>query len=67
MVENASDDFPSKGSSKISKLRQKFATNFAENFANFTLEIAGAYKRAREEKFTYRYRVPPRGKNHRYE
>ena len=26
-----------------SKLRQKFATNFAENFANFTLEIAGAY------------------------
>ena len=27
-----------------SKLRRKFATNFAENFANFTLEIAGAYK-----------------------
>ena len=26
-----------------SKLRRKFATNFAENFANFTLEIAGAY------------------------
>ena len=25
-----------------SKLRRKFATNFAENFANFTLEIAGA-------------------------
>ena len=25
-----------------SKLRQKFSTNFAENFANFTLEIAGA-------------------------
>ena len=46
LVENASDDFPSKRSSKISpaKLRRKFATNFAENFANFTLEIAGAYK-----------------------
>ena len=29
-----------------SKLRRKFATNFAENFANFTLEIAGAYKMA---------------------
>ena len=27
-----------------SKLRRKFATNFAENFANFTLEIAGAKK-----------------------
>ena len=27
------------------KLRRKFATNFAENVANFTLEIAGAYKR----------------------
>ena len=27
-----------------SKLRRKFATNFAENFANFTLEITGAYK-----------------------
>ena len=27
-----------------SKLRRKFATNFAENFANFTLEIAGAYR-----------------------
>ena len=26
-----------------SKLRRKFATNFAENFANFTLEVAGAY------------------------
>ena len=26
-----------------SKLRRKFATNFAGNFANFTLEIAGAY------------------------
>ena len=25
------------------KLRRKFATNFAENFANFTLEIAGSY------------------------
>ena len=25
-----------------SKLRRKFATNFAENFANFILEIAGA-------------------------
>ena len=28
-----------------SKLRRKFATNLAENFANFTLEIAGAWKR----------------------
>ena len=26
-----------------SKLRRKFATNFAENFANFTLEIADPY------------------------
>ena len=26
-----------------SKLRSKFATNFTKNFANFTLEIAGAY------------------------
>ena len=26
-----------------SKLHRKFATNFAKNFANFTLEIAGAY------------------------
>ena len=26
-----------------SKLHRKFATNFAENFANLTLEIAGAY------------------------
>ena len=26
------------------KLRRKFATNFAENFINFTLEIAGAYQ-----------------------
>ena len=24
------------------KLRRKFATNFAENFADFTLEITGA-------------------------
>ena len=36
--------FPAKAARKSpSKLRQKFATNFAENFANFTLEIAGAY------------------------
>ena len=43
LVENASDDFPSKTIRKYpSKLRRKFATNFAENFANFTLEIAGA-------------------------
>ena len=27
-----------------SKLHRKFATNFTENFANFTLEIAGAYR-----------------------
>ena len=37
--------FPAKGARKSpAKLRRKFATNFAENFANFTLEIAGAYK-----------------------
>ena len=36
--------FPAKEARKSpSKLRRKFATNFAENFANFTLEIAGAY------------------------
>ena len=36
--------FPAKQARKSpSKLRRKFATNFAENFANFTLEIAGAY------------------------
>ena len=35
--------FPAKEARKSpSKLRRKFATNFAENFANFTLEIAGA-------------------------
>ena len=38
--------FPAKEARKSpSKLRRKFATNFAENFANFTLEIAGAYVR----------------------
>ena len=44
-MENASDDFaPAKEARKsLSKLRRKFATNFAEKFANFTLEIAGAY------------------------
>ena len=44
LVENASDDFsPAKEARKSpSKLRRKFATNFVENFANFTLEIAGA-------------------------
>ena len=44
-MENASDDFsPAKEARKSpSKLRRKFAANFAENFANFTLEIAGAY------------------------
>ena len=36
--------FPSKEARKSpSKLRRKFTTKFAENFANFTLEIAGAY------------------------
>ena len=35
-----------------SKLRRKFATNFAENFANFTLEIAGAYK-SRKSSFQF--------------
>ena len=35
--------FPGKEARKsASKLRRKFATSFAENFANFTLEIAGA-------------------------
>ena len=35
--------FPAKEARKSpSKLRRKFATNFAENFANFTLEITGA-------------------------
>ena len=44
LVEDASDNFPAKEARKCpSKLRRKFATNFAENFANFTLEIAGAY------------------------
>ena len=44
LVENASDDFPAKEARKSpSKLHRKFATNFAENFANLTLEIAGAY------------------------
>ena len=43
LVENASDDFPpaKEARKSPSKLRQKFATNFAENFANFTLGIAG--------------------------
>ena len=36
--------FPAKEVRKSpSKLRRKFATNFAEIFDNFTLEIAGAY------------------------
>ena len=48
LVENASDDFPAKEARKSpAKLRRKFATNFTENFANFTLEIAGAYKSQR--------------------
>ena len=44
-VEKASDNFPPKKKARKSpsKLRRKSATNFAENFANFTLEIAGAY------------------------
>ena len=44
LVENASDDFPQqrKLENLLPKLRRKFATNFAENFADFTLEIAGA-------------------------
>ena len=45
LVENASDDFayPAEEARKSpSKLRRKFATDFAENFANFALEIAGA-------------------------
>ena len=45
LVENASDDFPpaKEARESPSKLRRKFTTNFAKNFANFTLEIAGAY------------------------
>ena len=45
-MEDASDNFPQqkKLENLSSKLRRKFATNFAENFTNFTLEIAGAYK-----------------------
>ena len=36
--------FPAKEARKSpSELRRKFATNFAENFINFTLEITGAY------------------------
>ena len=44
-MENVSDNFPQqkKARKSPSKLRRKFATNFAKNFANFTLEIAGAY------------------------
>ena len=44
LVENGSDhDPPTKEARKSpSKLRRKFATKFGENFANFTLEIAGA-------------------------
>ena len=35
--------FPAKEARKSpAKLHRKFATNFTENFANFTLEIAGA-------------------------
>ena len=48
-----------------SKLRRKFATNFAENFANFTLEIAGAYNLQGRE-IRVRDRVPQKnlmGKN----
>ena len=42
--------FPSKRRPKSpSKLRRKFATNFAENFANFTLEIAGACRNSFEK------------------
>ena len=36
-----------------SKLRREFATNFAENFANFTLEIAGAYLLSSLEDISY--------------
>ena len=44
-VGNASDDSPKQKKLENyfspSKLRRKFATNFAENFANLALEIAG--------------------------
>ena len=37
--------FPAKEDRKSpSKLRRKFATNFAENFANFTLEILANFE-----------------------
>ena len=49
LVESASGFSPAKEARKSpSKLRRKFATNFAENFANFTLEIAGAYRKRAE-------------------
>ena len=45
LVENASDDFPQqkKLENLLPNFAGKFATNFAEIFANFTLEIASAY------------------------
>ena len=43
LVENSSDDFPSKRSSKISfQTSPEVRHQFRPNFANFTLEIAGA-------------------------
>ena len=44
LVEHASDYFfcGKEARKSSSKLRRKFATSFAETFANFTLEVAGA-------------------------
>ena len=54
LVEHASDYFPAKEARKSSsKLRRKFATSFAETFANFTLEVAGAYNQCSGQ------RIPP--------
>ena len=53
-MENAPDDFPSKRSSNIScQTLPEVRHHFAENFANFTLEIAGAYVLAPPHRMIY--------------
>ena len=43
--------FPAKEARESSsKLRRKFASSFAETFANFTLEVTGAYQSRTEGK-----------------
>ena len=60
LVEHASDNFSSKEARKSScKLRRKFATNFIETFANFTLEVAGAYNRVLVETDFEASKTPP--------